>query len=135
MEQVLKEKLELLTGFDDEITQLCKIDDIELEIELADEIWSKILEMKGNIAKACASLQVHDGPLSTSSHTTGQVSMFIIHLQLLPTNRLIKVEDRLQQPLQNRIIIWKMNQHRVFPLNRKFKMADRLHMWQDEICI
>ena len=38
MEQVLKEKLELLIGFDDEITQLCKIDDIEQEIELADEI-------------------------------------------------------------------------------------------------
>ena len=45
MEQVLKEKLELLTGFDDEITQLCKIDDIELEIKLADEIRSRILEM------------------------------------------------------------------------------------------
>ena len=65
------EKLELLTGFDDEITQLCKIYDIEQEIELTNEIRSRILETKGNIAIARASLQVHDGPSSTSSHTTG----------------------------------------------------------------
>ena len=55
IEQVSYEKLELLTGFDDEITQLCEMDDIEQEIELADEIRSVILETKGNIAIALAS--------------------------------------------------------------------------------
>ena len=39
---------------------------------MADEIRSRILETKGNIAIARASPQVHDGPSSSSSHTTGQ---------------------------------------------------------------
>ena len=44
-----------------------------MPIELADEIRSRILETKGNIAIARALLQVHDAPSSTSSHTTCQV--------------------------------------------------------------
>ena len=47
VEQILDEKLILLAGFDEEITKICSDDHIEEEIEVADEIRSRILQTKG----------------------------------------------------------------------------------------
>ena len=54
VEQTLDEKLILLAGFDEEITKICAVDHIEEEIEVADEIRSRILQTKGEIAIARA---------------------------------------------------------------------------------
>ena len=54
VEQILDEKLILLAGFDEEITKICSVDHIEEEIEVADEIRSRILQTEGEIAIARA---------------------------------------------------------------------------------
>ena len=66
VEQILDEKLILLAGFDEEITKICSVDHIEEEMEVADEIRSRILQTKGEIAIARA--RVKNGGTSSSSH-------------------------------------------------------------------
>ena len=44
VEKILDEKLILLAGFDEEITKIYSVDHIEEEIEVADEIRSRILQ-------------------------------------------------------------------------------------------
>ena len=58
-------KLILLAGFDEEITKICSVDNIEEEIEIADEIRSRNLQTKGEIAIARA--RVKDGGTSSST--------------------------------------------------------------------
>ena len=70
VEQILDEKLTLLAGFDEEITKICSVDHIEEEIEVADEIRSRILQIKGEIAIARA--RVKNGETSSSSHGSTQ---------------------------------------------------------------
>ena len=70
VEQILDEKLILLAGFDEEITKICSVDHIEEEIEVADEIRSRILQTKGEIAIARA--RVKNGGTSSSSHGSAQ---------------------------------------------------------------
>ena len=62
--QILDEKLISLAGFDEEITKICSVDHIEEEIEVADEIRSRILQTKGKIAIARA--RVKNGRTSSS---------------------------------------------------------------------
>ena len=54
VEKILDEKLILLAEFDEEITKICSVDHIEEETEVADEIRSRILQTKGEIAIARA---------------------------------------------------------------------------------
>ena len=61
-------KLILLAGFDEEITKICSVDNIEEEIEVADEIRSRILQTKGEIAIARA--RVKDGGTSSSTSSS-----------------------------------------------------------------
>ena len=65
VEQILDEKLILLAGFDKEIRKICSVDHIKEEIELADEIRSRILQTKEEIAIARA--QVKNGGTSSST--------------------------------------------------------------------
>ena len=67
VEQILDEKLILLAGFDEEITKICSVDHIEEEIEVADEIRSRILQTKGEIAIARARVKNGGASSSTSS--------------------------------------------------------------------
>ena len=64
LEQILDEKLISLAGFDKEITKICSVDHIEEEIEVADEIRSRILQTKAKIAIARA--RVKNGRTSSS---------------------------------------------------------------------
>ena len=68
VEQILDEKLILLARLDEEITKICSVDHIEEEIEVADEIRSRILKTKGEIAIARA--RVKDGGTSTSTSSS-----------------------------------------------------------------
>ena len=70
VEQILDEKLILLAGFDEEITKICSVDHIKEEVEVADEIRSRILQTKGEIAIARA--RVKNGGTSSSSHGSAQ---------------------------------------------------------------
>ena len=70
VEQILDEKLILLAGFDDEITKICSVDHIEEEIEVGDEIRSRILQTKGEIAIARAGVK-NGGTSSSSSSSHG----------------------------------------------------------------
>jgi len=70
VEQILDEKLILLAGFDEEITKICSVDHIEEEIEVVDEIHSRILQTKGEIAIARA--RVKNGGTSSSAHGSAQ---------------------------------------------------------------
>ena len=47
VEQILDERLILLAGFDEEITKICSVNHNEEEIEVADEIRSRILQTTG----------------------------------------------------------------------------------------
>ena len=67
VEQILDEKLFLLAGFDEEITKICSVDHIEEEIEVADEMRSRILHKKGEIAIARARVKNGGTSSSTSS--------------------------------------------------------------------
>ena len=61
VEQILDEKLILLAGFDEEITKICSVDHIEEEIEVADEIRSRILQTKGgNRHRTCSGKRWRD---------------------------------------------------------------------------
>ena len=68
VEQILDGKLILLAGFDEKITKICSVDHIEEEIEVADEIRSRILQTKGEIAIARA--QVKNGGTSSSTSSS-----------------------------------------------------------------
>ena len=57
-------KLILPAGFDEEITKICSVDNIEEEIEIADEIRSRNLQTKGEIS--IARTRVKDGETSSS---------------------------------------------------------------------
>ena len=67
LEQILDGKLILLAGFDVKITKICSVDHIEEEIEVADEIRSRILQTKGEIAIARAWVKNGRTSSSTSS--------------------------------------------------------------------
>ena len=64
----MDEKLILLAEFDEEITKICSVDHIEEEIEVADEIRSRILQTNGEIAIARA--QVKNGGTSSSTSSS-----------------------------------------------------------------
>ena len=70
VEQILDENLILLAGFHKEITKICSVNHIEEEIEVVDEIRSRILQTKGEIAMAHA--RVKNGGTSSSSHGSAQ---------------------------------------------------------------
>ena len=67
VEQILDEELILLAGFHKEVTKICSVDHIEEEIEVADEIRSRILQTKGEIAIARARVKNGGTSSSTSS--------------------------------------------------------------------
>jgi len=71
VEQILDEKLILLVGFDEEITKICSVDHIEEEIEVADEIRSRILQTKGEIATSSSTSSSHGSAQNhhTEEHT------------------------------------------------------------------
>ena len=68
LEQILDGKLILLAGFDVKITKICSVDHIEEEIEVTDEIRSRILQTKGEIAIAHA--RVKNGRTSSSTSSS-----------------------------------------------------------------
>ena len=76
VEEILDEKLILLARFDEEITKICSVDHIEEEIEVADEIRSRILQTKGEITIARA--RVKNGGTSSSSSWNGATGLRLL---------------------------------------------------------
>ena len=51
LHDLLEEKLQVVKKFDEEILQLCEVKEIENEIELSEELNSRVLDVKKQISK------------------------------------------------------------------------------------
>jgi hypothetical protein len=51
LHDLLEEKLQVVKKFDEEILQLCEVKEIENEIEISEELNSRVLDVKRQISK------------------------------------------------------------------------------------
>lgn len=128
VEQILDEKLILLAGFDEEITKICSVDHIEEEIELADEIRSRILQTKEEIAIARARaglLRLH--MVRHKIIIRRNIQPPITQIKVL---RHYKITNMPHQKIQVKFIRVNPDHHRVLHfklISQQVKMADLHH--------
>ena len=134
VEQILDEKLILLAGFDEKITKICSVDHIEEEIEVADEIRSRILQTKGEIAIAPARVKNGGTSSSTSSsHGSAQNHHTEEHKATNNPNQApmpLQDSQHAYQKIQVKFIRVNLDHHRVLHfklISQQVKMADLHH--------